>query len=181
MSFQHRRHYQQVLPLHLLYALLNEETGIINNLTNLVGIDLNQLNQNVDIELHKIPKVQVTGGGQLYSSSELLKILDKSINFQEKLIEEFSEETGIFKEEIKSIEPFCLVYDRSDKVYDICSKIYVSGLLNDQVKCRYNDEYEDIEIFSLKKDFRKILELQCVPTSRIILNNLSSEQFSAMQ
>jgi HAD superfamily hydrolase (TIGR01509 family) len=109
------------------------------------------------------------------------KILDKSINFQEKLIEEFSEETGIFKDEIKSIEPFCLVYDRSDKVYDICSKIYVSGLLNDQVKCRYNDEYEDIEIFSLKKDFRKILELQCVPTSRIILNNLSSEQFSAMQ
>ncbi|WPY01340.1 Chaperone protein ClpB [Candidatus Trichorickettsia mobilis] len=71
--------HQQVLPLHLLYALLNEETGIINNLTNLVGIDLNQLNQNVDIELHKIPKVQVTGGGQLYSSSELLKILDKSI------------------------------------------------------------------------------------------------------
>jgi len=109
------------------------------------------------------------------------KTLDRSINFQEKLIEEFSEETGIFKEEIKSIEPFCLVYDRSDKVYDICSKIYVSGLLNDQIKCRYNDEYEDIEILNLKKDFKKILELQCVPTSRIILNNLSSEQFSAMQ
>ncbi|WP_316353086.1 ATP-dependent chaperone ClpB [Candidatus Trichorickettsia mobilis] len=71
--------HQQVLPLHLLYALLNEETGIINNLTHLVGIDINQLNQNVDIELNKLPKVQVTGGGQLYSSSELLKILDKSI------------------------------------------------------------------------------------------------------
>ena len=77
-SLAAKNDHQQVLPLHLLVSLLNEETGIIQNLINNTGGDLNILNDQVQLELNKIPKVQVQGGGQIYFSAEALKALEKA-------------------------------------------------------------------------------------------------------
>ena len=71
--------HQQILPVHLAKALISEDTGIISNLINIAGGHLNSLENSIDIELNKIPKVQVQGGGtQIYFSSEALKILEKA-------------------------------------------------------------------------------------------------------
>lgn len=72
--------HQQILPLHLLAALLEEETGIIGNLLNIAGGNVKELETGTQGELSKIPKVQVSGGGQLYFSSELVKTFDKAMS-----------------------------------------------------------------------------------------------------
>lgn len=70
--------HQQILPLHLLASLFNEDTGIIRTLINNSGGNLNILADQVQVELNKIPKVQVDGGGTIYSSAELLKVLERA-------------------------------------------------------------------------------------------------------
>ncbi len=70
--------HQQVAPLHFLKLLLNEESGIIQNLLNLIDANITSIASKVEAELNKIPKVQVQGGGQLYFTAESLKFLEKA-------------------------------------------------------------------------------------------------------
>ncbi|HJD58118.1 MAG TPA: ATP-dependent chaperone ClpB [Rickettsia endosymbiont of Ceroptres masudai] len=77
-SIAAKNDHQQILPLHLLSSLLSEETGIIQTLINNTGGNINLLKDQVHLELNKIPKVQVEGGGQVYSSAEALKVLEKA-------------------------------------------------------------------------------------------------------
>jgi ATP-dependent Clp protease ATP-binding subunit ClpB len=70
--------HQQILPLHILIALLDEETGIIANLINILGSNLNDLKDNLHLELNKVPRVQVASGGQIYFAAESLKCLEKA-------------------------------------------------------------------------------------------------------
>ncbi|MFP3012855.1 MAG: ATP-dependent chaperone ClpB [Rickettsia sp.] len=77
-SIAAKNDHQQILPLHLLSSLLSEETGIIQTLINNTGGNINLLKAQVQLELNKIPKVQVEGGGQVYSSAEALKVLEKA-------------------------------------------------------------------------------------------------------
>jgi len=71
---------QQILPLHLLSALLDDEDKIVQNIINIAGGDLQQIIRQTEAELNKLPKIQVSGGGQVYYSSEALKILDRASN-----------------------------------------------------------------------------------------------------
>lgn len=77
-SIAAKNDHQQILPLHLLSSLLSEETGIIQSLINNTGGNINLLKDQVQLELNKIPKVQVEGGEQVYSSAEALKVLEKA-------------------------------------------------------------------------------------------------------
>ncbi|WP_016917345.1 ATP-dependent chaperone ClpB [Rickettsia honei] len=77
-SLAAKNDHQQILSLHLLSSLLSEETGIIQTLINNTGGNINLLKDQVQLELNKIPKVQVEGGGQVYSSAEALKVLEKA-------------------------------------------------------------------------------------------------------
>jgi ATP-dependent Clp protease ATP-binding subunit ClpB len=70
--------HQQVLPLHVLAALFEDNTGIIMSLINIISANLENINHSLSIELNKIPKVQTEGGSQLYLSSETVKLLDKA-------------------------------------------------------------------------------------------------------
>jgi len=70
--------HQQILPLHIFKALLNEDAGIINNLVTILNADFSLLNARVEEELNKLPKVHVEGGGQVYFASETIKLLDKA-------------------------------------------------------------------------------------------------------
>ena len=77
-SLAAKNDHQQILSLHLLSSLLSEETGIVRSIINNVGSDLNIIHTQVKTELNKIPQVQVAGGGQVYSSAEALKALEKA-------------------------------------------------------------------------------------------------------
>jgi HAD superfamily hydrolase (TIGR01509 family) len=136
------------------------------------GIILDENNNTLLAERHNVTEYEgfyeFIPAGSIDSS----KMKDNFILFQEKLTEEFSEETGIKKEHIKIIQPYCLIFDNSHRVYDICSKIYIKGFIQNLIKSKQNDEYHNIEILNLKYIYDKIKKNNCVPTSRIILNNL---------
>ncbi len=106
-------------------------------------------------------------------SIETSKRKNDVILFQEQLAEEYKEETQTSTDNIKSIKPYCLIFDKTHGVYDICSKIYINGPASDIIESKQNDEYKNIKIMGLKKAYNKIQDSNCVPTSIIILNNLS--------
>lgn len=92
--------------------------------------------------------------------------------FQNQLVAEFEEETGISKDSVKTLNPFCLIFDKKHGVYDICSKIYLNGNLNDLKESTHNTEYKNIEIVSLENLHKKIKDNLFVPTSVVFFNNL---------
>lgn len=70
--------HQQILPLHLLKCLFDDDTNVIQNLITSSGGNVKHIYDKVETALNQLPKVQVHGGGQVYFSSEYLKILDKA-------------------------------------------------------------------------------------------------------
>ncbi len=53
--------HQQLLPLHLLQALLDEDQGIVRSLLQKIGADINQLRTMIGGELARLPKVSGPG------------------------------------------------------------------------------------------------------------------------
>ncbi len=66
----------EVLPLHLLSALLEDREGIVLPVLERVGADASQLKLNVNTAISKLPKVQ--GGSQPALSSAAQKVLDQA-------------------------------------------------------------------------------------------------------
>ncbi|MFK8040412.1 MAG: ATP-dependent chaperone ClpB [Rickettsiaceae bacterium] len=75
---------QQILPLHLLCSLLDDETNVISRLLSIVNTDINILQKTLKEELARIPKVQVSQGTQIYASTSLLKTIEKSSELAKK-------------------------------------------------------------------------------------------------
>ena len=77
-KFAEDRGHQQILPLHLLKALTEEEQGIVRPVLQKIGANLSQLESMIDGELKRLPKV--TGAGvQVSVSPSSLQMLDKSL------------------------------------------------------------------------------------------------------
>ncbi len=71
------RSHQQLLPLHLLKALLDEDHGVVRLLLEKIGANFGQLQSMIDSELARIP--QVSGAGaQLITSSVVMQVLEAS-------------------------------------------------------------------------------------------------------
>ena len=69
------RGHQQLVPLHLLIALLDEDGGVVQPVLQKIGANVAQLRSLVDSELNRLPKV--TGAAaQLAASPVFLKALD---------------------------------------------------------------------------------------------------------
>ena len=65
----------QLVPLHLLKALLDEQQGIVRPLLEKIGIRVPQLRTIVDADLGKLPRAS---GGQVGSSQAVMQVFDKA-------------------------------------------------------------------------------------------------------
>ena len=82
------RSHQQLMPLHLLGALLREEQGIVRPLIEKIGANLKQLDSMVDSELDRLPKV--TGAAaQMGASAETMQVLEKALSTAEQMKDAF--------------------------------------------------------------------------------------------
>ncbi len=80
--------HQEIRPVHLLKALLEQENGLIPSLIRKIGPSPDVLLQETDKELSGIPAV--TGaGGQLYNSREFSQILVNAAQIAEKMKDEY--------------------------------------------------------------------------------------------
>jgi ATP-dependent Clp protease ATP-binding subunit ClpB len=76
----------QVMPMHLLAALLNQEEGLVGQIIKKIDVDIDDLKAKVDEQLKLLPRQE---GGQLYASSELSQVLYKAEAEADRLKDEY--------------------------------------------------------------------------------------------
>ncbi len=90
----------EVLPLHLMAALLEDREGVVIPVLEKVGVPVEQLLSGVNSAIAKLPKVQ--GGGQPGMSSALQKVLEQGFK-----------EAESFKDDYVSTEHLLLALSRA--------------------------------------------------------------------
>jgi ATP-dependent Clp protease ATP-binding subunit ClpB len=77
----------EVLPLHLMAALLEDREGVVIPVLEKVGVPVEQLLSGVNSAIEKLPKVQ--GGGQPGMSGAMQKVLEQGFKEAENFKDEF--------------------------------------------------------------------------------------------
>ena len=81
--------HQQIEPEHLMTALLNQPDNIILPILQKMGINPNQVKNNLKAQLDKTPRVEGAGKGQAYMSSRLKTALDESFKIASQMKDEY--------------------------------------------------------------------------------------------
>src|SRR5258707_5769513 len=81
--------HQQLTPLHVLKALLEDEDRLAANLIDAAGGTASQVAREVEIELGKLPKVEGAGAGQIYLAPETARLFDQAEQISEKAGDSF--------------------------------------------------------------------------------------------
>src|ERR1700704_4740541 len=79
-----RNGHQQITPLHVLKALLDDEDRLAANLIEASGGTAMLVSQAVDQELAKLPKVEGSGAGQVYLAPETARLFDQAEQLSQK-------------------------------------------------------------------------------------------------
>ena len=102
------RSHQELHPIHILYALLNQDEGLISSLLKKMEVNTAKLNTDVEQALKAIPSVTGGGASQIYQSREFSELLIKATKEAEKM-----------KDEYVSVEHFFLALLSGGKCTDI--------------------------------------------------------------
>src|SRR3989304_1220884 len=65
----------QIMPEHLLAALLKQEDGLVPQILKKLDVDVTLLSEELETSLKMLPR---QSGGQLYASSEFTQVLTKA-------------------------------------------------------------------------------------------------------
>jgi ATP-dependent Clp protease ATP-binding subunit ClpB len=84
-----RNSHQQITPLHVLKALLDDEDRLAANLIEASGGTATAVEQAVELELAKLPKVEGSGAGQVYLAPETGRLFDQAEQLSEKAGDKF--------------------------------------------------------------------------------------------
>ena len=72
-----KRNHAEILPLHLLAALLNESEGVMRPLLQKIGADLGRIGQMVDSELDRLPNATGTQIGMARATQDVFNQAQK--------------------------------------------------------------------------------------------------------
>lgn len=86
--------HQELRPLHLLWAFLNQEENIVNAILAKIGVNSLKVRNEVEASLEKIPKVE--GVGEIYLSSSLRQMISKAEKEAKKLKDEYISTEHLF-------------------------------------------------------------------------------------
>jgi ATP-dependent Clp protease ATP-binding subunit ClpB len=81
--------HQQIEPEHILRALMEQREGVIASILGKIGADQQQVIEQLDVALEKIPKISGAGYGQVYISPRSKAVLDKAFEEAEKMKDEY--------------------------------------------------------------------------------------------
>jgi len=84
-----RNGHQQITPLHVLRALLDDEDRLAENMIEATGTSAALVRQAVDREFSKLPKVEGSGAGQVYLAPETARLFDQAEQLSEKAGDKF--------------------------------------------------------------------------------------------
>ncbi len=139
----------QVVPEHLLLALLKQEDGLVAQIVKRIGASVDTIEAEVDDELKLLAR---QSGGQLYSSNEMMQIIYQA-----------EKELGQFKDEYVSVEHLLLaMLEIKSKAQEILKR---NGITRDEVlkalstirgKSRVTDENPEAKYAVLEKYSRDL-------------------------
>jgi len=66
----------ELLALHLLHSLIEEEATLVQPILTRLGVDLDTLHDDIEDLLDEVAKVSGSGSGQLYLAEEVVRLLD---------------------------------------------------------------------------------------------------------
>ena len=81
--------HQQIEPLHLVRAILDQQEGVVPPLLGKIGADTNRLAASFDAALEKLPRVSGAGFGQAYISQGAKAVLDRAFSEAEQMKDQF--------------------------------------------------------------------------------------------
>ncbi len=85
-----KKNHGELKSVHLLAALLEDEQSLVIPVLERSGVDIEQLDEQIEVELDRIPPIVSNGAlGQLYLSQELMKILDQAAKVAAQQKDEF--------------------------------------------------------------------------------------------
>lgn len=79
---------QYLTPEHLLYALVDQDGGLIPAIFSKLGVDCDQLLSELDAMIGKLPKVS-GGSGEVYASPEMARLISFAEKMAQKLHDEY--------------------------------------------------------------------------------------------
>ncbi len=81
--------HQEIRPIHLLYALVNQDGGLIPSLLKRMKVDGGLLESKIDAELRAVPSVSGPGAQQTYTSRDFSQVLLTAKKKAEEMKDEF--------------------------------------------------------------------------------------------
>jgi len=85
-----KKNHGELKSLHLLAALIEDEQSLVIPVLERCGVDLEHMDEELEVELDRIPPIVSTGAlGQLYLSQELMKVLDQAAKVAAQQKDEF--------------------------------------------------------------------------------------------
>ena len=133
---------QYVTSEHLLYALLDQDGGLIGSLFGKMGVDCDGLLSEIDTLIRKLPRIS-GGSGEVYASPEVGKILNLAEKTAEKLHDEYLSVEhlmlAIFSEGSQNVRP--LLSDHGitrSRFSDELSKVKTSPVTSDNPEDSYD-------------------------------------------
>jgi ATP-dependent Clp protease ATP-binding subunit ClpC len=90
--------HSQVDTEHLLLALIEQPEGVIPEILNQLGVDLEAVSRRLDEELKRSPRTQIYGGGvgQVYITPRLKRVIDQSNEESSKLKDDYISTEHLF-------------------------------------------------------------------------------------
>ncbi|MFP3984276.1 MAG: ATP-dependent chaperone ClpB [Desulfurivibrionaceae bacterium] len=95
-SLAEDRGHQEIVPEHLLAAILEQEGGVVTPVLQKIGINVSTVKKGVEHLLDNIPKVSGSGFGEVYASRRLKKVLDQAFKEAGNMGDEYVSQEHIF-------------------------------------------------------------------------------------
>ena len=135
----------QTTPVHLLFALLSEQEGIVRPLLEKIGVDRGHLERIIEAELSHLPKV--AGGAQPQPDQELIKVFEIATS-----------ESGTMKDDFVSTDHLLIALSKSPskaqnvlKLAAVTEKDLLAGLQAVRGSSRVTDQSPEEKFQALEK------------------------------
>ena len=135
----------QTTPVHLLFALLAEQEGIVRPLLEKIGVDRPHLERIIEAELSHLPKV--AGGAQPQPDQELIKVFEIATS-----------ESGTMKDDFVSTDHLLIAISKAPskaqnvlKLAAVTEKELLAGLQAVRGSSRVTDQSPEEKFQALEK------------------------------
>ena len=147
---------QQLLPVHMLWALLDDKEGLIPSILTSMQINVSALENAVNAEISSLPSVTSSSGSELYLSSSLNNILEKAEKISEKMGDEYVYVEHIMQSLIENADASV---SRLFSSYGVTKDKFLTALKNVRGNARVNSDNPESTYDVLKKYGQDLVEL----------------------